>query len=1209
MFRALLYDGFTLPGWRVSFEHRRTCGLVNEAGRMASLYFLNYKCFPSCRASSRNSLWTNVPPRTLSTCSNPRLLQANKRGATNEEVGGETDRERPLRRPPTKGSKAPSWLQKVPQHQPERPTPQSPDDAQTEAAPGNEAEIDGDAGNAYDVRAPKPSLLKIQAPPFPHWDEIQGDFVMTPQHEMTAATTPGYWQIAAKGLELRGGRSLSKYMNACIVFSTKPGTILSMARDVDAFDRINLATAFHRLAKMSKRDQEAENIAKDPSFKSLLDRCRYLLQTKILDGRQTANIYWALGTLRTDGDGLMDDLAAYVPTVDPATFTEQEMSNILWAAATLKQDTEAVERMFNFIADECLHRRLSTFTPQACSNMMWSFATLNYRNEKFFKAACEAQVKQITDNIPQGISNSLWACCILNFYDEKLCAAGADEMLKRGEVFSGQEMCNSLFAFAKLGFLDRAIMDMMSKESLKPARLREMLPIALVNICWSFAKLRWDPGRLVDVFEDILVAQNPPPAPREMANFLWATAKLNRKCKRMFQYAFKRLQEAPEEWTSQEVANLLWTMSVLKMGAEPAFEQLVKLMVSRVRHSMAEGSGWERWSGNEKGGNQLFQAVIMAKVDAGLDFTPLLGEELYQKLERRWREVATVNMMSAFHLDVAKVLTMMGVPHEMEKLTEDGYASLDILVQSPKGPVAVEVDGPYHFTSNTLKPLGSTVLRERMLLEYGYQLVSIPYYEYYLLENYYTKSVYLAKRLQSVGLDVSPLSRSDYTMMKGGALGSPTILRGRIPDHATTDDDEDFVPIPSPVASSTPAYKVLSRTTRSARRVLKGDMGKFWPRRVLSAPLPAESLRERDLGGNQVPRDPADPRRRGSRLVPEKTKPGTQRDLARYMLNPRRRYMLNPLAGPQLALPQEGLAGPSASAPDSRSEAQRDARPATSRQGMEQQGWQQVEPEAGFSTRPPGAARQRPPQQAQSLPPGLTQFLERAASPRSPVPTRDRQLYRAAPWEAPQGLPGQDSGVAQPPAPHIRKLYKDSAEPVNRSAPAGAQSPVRSRRRPDSLDHVGQGDVGSASTNRSGGAAEAGGQGDRGTGVLGSGPDGQSAGRGKGLIETSRGGRRAKVEGVGMKGKEVADVLSKRGREGVSMAEKNEGVVKGRDGMTVEGKERRRAQLEGMTVRDQLREMCREYGLRQAGRKDDLIDRILIHEEQLRGPEPGQVLR
>ena len=42
---------------------------------------------------------------------------------------------------------------------------------------------------------------------------------------------------------------------------------------------------------------------------------------------------------------------------------------------------------------------------------------------------------------------------------------------------------------------------------------------------------------------------------------------------------------------------------------------------------------------------------------------------------------------------------------------QDGLFSLDIALRGPRGRVAIEVDGPYHFTLNTRQPTGPTLIR------------------------------------------------------------------------------------------------------------------------------------------------------------------------------------------------------------------------------------------------------------------------------------------------------------------------------------------------------------------------------------------------------------------------------------------------------------------------------------------------------------------
>ena len=44
--------------------------------------------------------------------------------------------------------------------------------------------------------------------------------------------------------------------------------------------------------------------------------------------------------------------------------------------------------------------------------------------------------------------------------------------------------------------------------------------------------------------------------------------------------------------------------------------------------------------------------------------------------------------------------------------------------------IAVEVDGPFHYALNTMRALGPTIGRRRILRAAGWRVVSIPFYEW-----------------------------------------------------------------------------------------------------------------------------------------------------------------------------------------------------------------------------------------------------------------------------------------------------------------------------------------------------------------------------------------------------------------------------------------------------------------------------------------------
>jgi hypothetical protein len=116
--------------------------------------------------------------------------------------------------------------------------------------------------------------------------------------------------------------------------------------------------------------------------------------------------------------------------------------------------------------------------------------------------------------------------------------------------------------------------------------------------------------------------------------------------------------------------------------------------------------------------------------------------------------------------DVVKTLrTSMGLRVEEEQLL-GGAISVDALILPPKGdgsglaPIAVEVDGPFHFFNNhTTEPTGTTVFKRR-LLDVAVQRgemggwVSVPYWEWIARKGNAARQELLREVFKAKGLDV-----------------------------------------------------------------------------------------------------------------------------------------------------------------------------------------------------------------------------------------------------------------------------------------------------------------------------------------------------------------------------------------------------------------------------------------------------------------------
>ena len=60
----------------------------------------------------------------------------------------------------------------------------------------------------------------------------------------------------------------------------------------------------------------------------------------------------------------------------------------------------------------------------------------------------------------------------------------------------------------------------------------------------------------------------------------------------------------------------------------------------------------------------------------------------------------------------------------------------------------MQVDGPTHFASNTLRPLGPTLLKRQLLAARGWEVVSVPYFHWSELHTDYERQLYIYLALQ-----------------------------------------------------------------------------------------------------------------------------------------------------------------------------------------------------------------------------------------------------------------------------------------------------------------------------------------------------------------------------------------------------------------------------------------------------------------------------
>ena len=199
-----------------------------------------------------------------------------------------------------------------------------------------------------------------------------------------------------------------------------------------------------------------------------------------------------------------------------------------------------------------------------------------------------------------------------------------------------------------------------------------------------------------------------------LANTIWAYAALGLTPSDRVQKALSdAVLRLAGEFNAQEVANTIWAYAVLR------FEPQAHLL--RCASALS----------NSFSGQELVQIsyVYLVGQALGWSFKHPLPVELVERALAAHRRCVKETHLSKLQTRVYEALQDMGAAPQSEHLTEDGLFSIDVALLARDGlcKVAVEVDGPTHFSSSGAK-MGSTLLRDLLLEHRGWTVVSMPYW-------------------------------------------------------------------------------------------------------------------------------------------------------------------------------------------------------------------------------------------------------------------------------------------------------------------------------------------------------------------------------------------------------------------------------------------------------------------------------------------------
>ena len=375
----------------------------------------------------------------------------------------------------------------------------------------------------------------------------------------------------------------------------------------------------------------------------------------------------------------------------------------------------------------------SSMNAQDVGNLLWAYGKLEQAPGAEAWSALEAAVVRVAlDMVPQAISNSMWSYATLGRSPGADARAALEAVVVRAaRDMTTQGVSNTFWAFATLGLMPGA----QARAALTTGVVRvarDMRPQEVSNTLLSYSKLGLTPGPEARVELEAAVERVAPDmVPQAVANTLWSLLAL----------AATRGVPLPACYPS------LWRAAC----------------------------GIDAGSSNAVDFRNLFHAhLIYTELVSGealdeVTFPPWIMHEARDAWMREARDY-TVSMPQR---EVASIIGDLGIRYEVERLTDDGYFSVDVYL--PDFDVALEFDGPSHFIDISDGGKGaalggasratrtvSTELRDMFLARRHRAVLSVPWFEYAELNDKGAaeKAAYIAAKLRDVIVSVSaPVSK------------------------------------------------------------------------------------------------------------------------------------------------------------------------------------------------------------------------------------------------------------------------------------------------------------------------------------------------------------------------------------------------------------------------------------------------------------------